>query len=170
MKKTKIMINEFVDADLGILDNKDEKFSASDVYVNTPNDRGIAAPTTSSLPKKELPWWMNYRGYNRYGYGGGPAALTENELKEDKLNRTRDNSDDIISNVIGPIEDISKVYNENNLQNEVYLLIEQLKSINVRKSENYAAIAAIIMKHLAESIIKDELSSSQKKEIINAIG
>lgn len=172
LKISEKVISEFIGMDLepnkGSLPTK----NGDDTYVNLTNDRGEAPPTTTDLNRQASKENFLLKKYLWGYYGGGQRgfASESQEIKEDVFAKNDPDKDIINPNQYVELSDISKLFGEEVLEQNVREFVENISDVAKRKSdEEMKGITYIILSHIIDNLNTTNLSSSEKIKLINGI-
>lgn len=171
LKISEKVISEFIGMDLEFSEGSLPTKNGDDTYVNLTNDRGEAPPTTTDLnrqatKRKDLLMYL----WGHYGGRQRGFASESQEIKEDVFAKNDPDKDIIEQNQNAELSDISKLFGEEVLEQNVREFVENISDVAKRKSdEEMKGITYIILSHIIDNLNTTNLSSSEKTKLINGI-
>lgn len=171
LKISEKMLSEFIGVDLEPIEGADSDKRGNQTFVNIANDRGDAPPTTTDInrqatKRKDLLMylWGHYGG-RQYGFASESAKIDEDVF----ANRTPDNS--VISQGSEPnLSDISTLFQEEVLEQDIRNVIKNLKAVAKRKTdEEMRGINFTILSYIIQNIDTSKLTDQEKRTLINGI-
>lgn len=166
------MISEIIGQDLEPIEGAVPDQKSSQTYANLDNDRGQAPPTTThinQIASKEKEF------FQRYMYGGNGnirfATYTSESMnvKEDVVTNSKKDAD-IISKEEPDIEDLSNLFDEQILEQNMKSIVQSLKDVSDRKTEEQMnGINYIALYYIINNVNTSNLSKKEKQKLKNAI-
>ena len=171
LKISEKVISEFIGTDLEPIEGSLPNKNGDATHVNLTNDRGEAPPTTTDLnrqatKRKDLLMYL----WGHYGGRQRGFASESQEIKEDVFAKNDPDKDIINPNQNIDLSDISKLFGEEVLEQNVREFVQSVNDVAKRKSdEEMKGITYIILSHIIDNLNTTNLSSSEKRKLINGI-
>jgi hypothetical protein len=172
IKVNEKMISEIIGQDLEPIEGAMSDYKSGQTYANLDNNRGQAPPTTTKINRQAS---KEKDFFQRYMYGGNGSirfsTYTSEALnvKEDVVTNSKRDAD-LISKETPSIEDLSNLFDEQILEQNIKSIVESLNKMSERKSEEQMnGIKYISLFYFLDNIDTSGLSSSEKQKLKNAI-
>lgn len=166
------MISEIIGQDLEPIDGAVSDNNSGQTYANLANDRGQAPPTTTKINRQAS---KEKDFFQRYMYGGNGsirfATYTSESMnvKEDVVTNSKRDAD-LISKENPNVEDLSRLFDEQVLEQNIKSIVESLRNISERKSdEQMNGINYISLYYILSEINTSTLSPKEKQKLKDAI-
>ena len=163
IKLTEKQLQEFIDSEGSIISGD---YDSSDSKIRTNYFRKNKRPQISDDFADETGQNMRWYHYRGFSVTEGDDKLQEDEMKEAIVNKN--NSTDVISKnnieVIPDSSELSKSYEQPQLQNQLDNISSQLTSLGVDEEEE-KDIQAIVLKQILSIVEVSKLTPAQQREI-----
>ncbi len=162
------IINEIIGVDLEPIDGDTPNSTNHETFVNKHNNRESSPPTSTTINRiaSKEPSLLS-----RYLYGGNARSyVRENNVVHEDIINDKKPPANIISNDTVNFEDLSKLYNEEILQQNITKIINDINKMSQRKEDDEISnIRFIVISHVINELNAFDLNKKYKAILINAI-